>query len=150
MGELEHPYQHPYALALVASLMQMRDDGAQHVGQDPIAGTTCRNRLGGQSLGQVTRSHTLFDHSVQPVANGRNHAVAAALRGPLDRVTPERRMGRARIFSMSQIGPTLETPRLILRPPEAADFEPWAAFAADPVAARFLGGRSLARWRGGR
>ena len=41
---------------------------------------------------------------------------------------------------MSQIGPTLETPRLILRPPEAADFEPWAAFAADPLAARFLGG----------
>lgn len=50
---------------------------------------------------------------------------------------------------MSQIGPTLETPRLILRPPESADFEPWAAFAADPVAARFLGGpqsRALA-WR---
>lgn len=50
---------------------------------------------------------------------------------------------------MAQIGPTLETPRLILRPPESADFEPWAAFAADPEASRFLGGpqsRAMA-WR---
>lgn len=47
------------------------------------------------------------------------------------------------------IGPTLETPRLILRPPEAGDFDAWAAFAADPEAARFVGGqlsRSMA-WR---
>ena len=45
--------------------------------------------------------------------------------------------------------PVLETDRLILRVPESQDFEPWAEFAADPEAARFLGGaqpRSLA-WR---
>ena len=38
--------------------------------------------------------------------------------------------------------PTLETERLILRAPEPADFEPWAAFCADPEAAEgwlFLG-----------
>jgi RimJ/RimL family protein N-acetyltransferase len=48
------------------------------------------------------------------------------------------------------LGPTLETERLILRPPEARDFELWAAFAADEEAARHLGGpqaRALA-WRG--
>ena len=37
-------------------------------------------------------------------------------------------------------GPTLETERLILRPPRAEDLDAWAAFAADEVAARFLGG----------
>ena len=36
--------------------------------------------------------------------------------------------------------PTLETERLILRAPEPADFEPWAAFCADEEAARYLGG----------
>ena len=36
--------------------------------------------------------------------------------------------------------PTLETERLILRAPRAEDFEPWAAFAADAEAARFIGG----------
>jgi RimJ/RimL family protein N-acetyltransferase len=36
--------------------------------------------------------------------------------------------------------PTLETERLILRAPAPEDFEPWAAFAADEEAARFLGG----------
>ena len=43
----------------------------------------------------------------------------------------------------------LETARLILRPPRAEDFEPWAAFMADEEAARHLGGpasRPLA-WR---
>jgi RimJ/RimL family protein N-acetyltransferase len=48
------------------------------------------------------------------------------------------------------IGPTLETERLILRPPQAEDFEPWAAFSGDEEAARYLGGpqpRSVA-WRG--
>lgn len=47
------------------------------------------------------------------------------------------------------IGPTLETARLILRPPAEQDLDAWAAFAADPEAARFLGGaqsRPLA-WR---
>ena len=38
------------------------------------------------------------------------------------------------------IGPTLETERLILRPPLAEDLDPWAEFAADPKAAQFLGG----------
>ncbi len=47
------------------------------------------------------------------------------------------------------LGPTLETPRLILRPTQAEDFEPWAAYMADD-ATRFIGGpqpRSTA-WRG--
>jgi len=47
------------------------------------------------------------------------------------------------------LGPTLETPRLILRPPQAADFEPWATFQADEASTRYLGGpqvRSVA-WR---
>lgn len=46
--------------------------------------------------------------------------------------------------------PTLETARLILRPPAAADFEAWAAFMADADVQHFLGGaqpRALA-WRG--
>lgn len=46
-------------------------------------------------------------------------------------------------------GPVLFTERLILRPPEAQDFEPWAEFHADEVTMRFLGGvqsRSVA-WR---
>ncbi|MDP3632561.1 GNAT family N-acetyltransferase [Phenylobacterium sp.] len=41
---------------------------------------------------------------------------------------------------MTAIGPTLETDRLILRPPCAADFEPWCAFMADEEAARHIGG----------
>jgi RimJ/RimL family protein N-acetyltransferase len=47
-------------------------------------------------------------------------------------------------------GPSIETARLILRPTERQDFEPWAAFMADEAAARYLGGvqsRSQA-WRG--
>jgi RimJ/RimL family protein N-acetyltransferase len=47
-------------------------------------------------------------------------------------------------------GPVIETERLILRPLEPQDFEPWAAFMADEVATRYLGGvqaRSQA-WRG--
>lgn len=46
--------------------------------------------------------------------------------------------------------PKLETDRLILRPPQSADFEAWAAFAADEETMRHLGGvqsRSVA-WRG--
>ena len=46
--------------------------------------------------------------------------------------------------------PRLDTSRLTLRPPEARDFEPWTAFAADPVTTEFLGGvqpRAVA-WRG--
>jgi RimJ/RimL family protein N-acetyltransferase len=51
---------------------------------------------------------------------------------------------------VSPLGPTLETERLILRPPAAEDFDAWAGFAADEVATRFLGGpqpKSIA-WRG--
>lgn len=47
-------------------------------------------------------------------------------------------------------GPTLETERLILRPPLAQDFEAYAAFMADEDSARHIGGkqsRSVA-WRG--
>ncbi|GAB2491919.1 GNAT family N-acetyltransferase [Pseudoxanthomonas sangjuensis] len=46
-------------------------------------------------------------------------------------------------------GPTLETARLVLRPPCADDFEPWAGFMADERSARYLGGvqpRAVA-WR---
>jgi RimJ/RimL family protein N-acetyltransferase len=48
------------------------------------------------------------------------------------------------------IGPTLETERLILRPPGAEDFEPWVAFGADPEVARFIGGVQTPAmvWRG--
>ena len=47
------------------------------------------------------------------------------------------------------LGPTLETPRLLLRPPTAEDFEPYAAFVSDPVAAHFLGGvqTRMMAWR---
>lgn len=41
---------------------------------------------------------------------------------------------------MSTLGTTIETQRLILRPPQAEDFEPWAAFMADPETAQFVGG----------
>jgi RimJ/RimL family protein N-acetyltransferase len=47
------------------------------------------------------------------------------------------------------IGPTLETERLILRPPAAEDFEAFAAFSADERTAKFVGGvmaRTVA-WR---
>jgi RimJ/RimL family protein N-acetyltransferase len=38
------------------------------------------------------------------------------------------------------LGPTLETERLILRPPAVEDFPRWAEFMADPETARFIGG----------
>lgn len=38
------------------------------------------------------------------------------------------------------LGPTLTTPRLILRPPEQADFDGFATMCADPETMRFLGG----------
>jgi RimJ/RimL family protein N-acetyltransferase len=46
--------------------------------------------------------------------------------------------------------PTLETARLVLRPPEAVDFEAWAALDADRLATRYIGGRSgrTASWQG--
>ncbi|MET0386447.1 MAG: GNAT family N-acetyltransferase [Polyangiales bacterium] len=47
------------------------------------------------------------------------------------------------------LGPTLETPRLLLRPPSAEDFEDFAAFLADETTARHLGGvqSRAAAWR---
>lgn len=46
-------------------------------------------------------------------------------------------------------GPTLETARLILRPPGQEDLEGWAQLMADPVAARFIGGQQprATAWR---
>jgi RimJ/RimL family protein N-acetyltransferase len=44
------------------------------------------------------------------------------------------------MVTISDLGPTLETPRLILRPPIRADLEGWAAMMADEQAARFVGG----------
>lgn len=46
--------------------------------------------------------------------------------------------------------PVLETERLILRVPEEADLDAWAAFMADPDATRFLGGVQgrAGAWRG--
>lgn len=38
------------------------------------------------------------------------------------------------------LGPTLDTERLILRPPEGQDLDAWAEMMAHPEAARFLGG----------
>lgn len=38
------------------------------------------------------------------------------------------------------LGPTLETDRLIFRPPSIGDLDAWATFMADPEAMRFLGG----------
>jgi RimJ/RimL family protein N-acetyltransferase len=48
------------------------------------------------------------------------------------------------------IGPTLETERLILRPPEERDLDRWAAFMADAETMSFLGGpKSRAEaWQG--
>ncbi|WP_421730313.1 GNAT family N-acetyltransferase [Brevundimonas sp.] len=49
----------------------------------------------------------------------------------------------------SPIGPTLETPRLILRPPAVEDFPRWAAFNAEEETVRFIGGvqAPAATWR---
>ena len=48
------------------------------------------------------------------------------------------------------IGPTLETERLILRPPAKEDFDAWAAFMADEQSVRYIGGiqSRSAVWRG--
>lgn len=48
------------------------------------------------------------------------------------------------------LGPRLETPRLILRPPAAADYPAWCELLADPEAARFIGGVQppAMAWRG--
>lgn len=52
--------------------------------------------------------------------------------------------------SSHDLGPTLETERLILRPPTAEDFAPWARMMGDVDAMTFIGGaqaRSVV-WRG--
>jgi len=56
----------------------------------------------------------------------------------------------ARRKTEPMIPTTIETERLLLRPPTAADCEPWAAFMADPEAQRFLGGAQppAVAWRG--
>ena len=48
------------------------------------------------------------------------------------------------------LGPTLETPRLVLRPPVMADFDPWAEMMADEENSGFIGGPMArsASWRG--
>ena len=50
---------------------------------------------------------------------------------------------------MVEVGPTLTTERLVLRPPTSADFPAWAASMADPEAQRYLGGAQPASiaWR---
>ena len=47
------------------------------------------------------------------------------------------------------IGPTLETPRLVLRPPIQADFDAFAAMCAEPETMKFIGGEAPrdAAWR---
>lgn len=47
------------------------------------------------------------------------------------------------------MGPTLETERLLLRPPREEDLDGWAALMADEEAARFIGGQMTrsAAWR---
>jgi RimJ/RimL family protein N-acetyltransferase len=48
------------------------------------------------------------------------------------------------------LGPTIETERLILRPPQAADLDGWAELMGDAEAARFIGGVQprAGSWRG--
>lgn len=51
---------------------------------------------------------------------------------------------------MRDLGPTLHTERLILRPPQPQDLDGWSALMGDPEAARYIGGvqpRAMA-WRG--
>jgi len=53
-------------------------------------------------------------------------------------------------MTIYSLGPTLETERLILRPPVPSDFEPYAQLMADKTTAKFIGGvqpRAVA-WRG--
>jgi len=47
------------------------------------------------------------------------------------------------------IGPTLETARLVLRPPQLSDFEGYAAMMADEDTGRYIGGHLVraAAWR---
>jgi len=51
---------------------------------------------------------------------------------------------------MAELGPVLETERLILRPTGLEDFEGWASLMADEEAARYIGGVQApsTAWRG--
>lgn len=51
---------------------------------------------------------------------------------------------------MSARGIIIETDRLILRPPQREDFEPWASMMADEEVARYIGGMQARSnvWRG--
>lgn len=53
------------------------------------------------------------------------------------------------MLHQSPLGPRLETARLVLRPPVAADFDRWADFCADPVVMKHLGGEQprATAWR---
>ncbi|WP_284311123.1 GNAT family N-acetyltransferase [Labrys miyagiensis] len=56
-----------------------------------------------------------------------------------------RRFGRMSLrqgsgYDGMMLGPTLETPRLFLRPPQPDDLDAWARMLADPVTTRFLSG----------
>lgn len=44
------------------------------------------------------------------------------------------------MMTTSGLGPTIETERLVLRPPTMEDFPRWAAFQGDPATTRFIGG----------
>lgn len=59
----------------------------------------------------------------------------------------QQRQGAAKARRMDS--PILETERLILRRPQAQDFDGWAEFCADPVSMRYLGGElpRAAAWR---
>lgn len=51
---------------------------------------------------------------------------------------------------VSRMSNVVETERLVLRPPEIQDFEPWAEMMADEQTARFIGGvqSPAMAWRG--
>ena len=46
-------------------------------------------------------------------------------------------------YEMSELGPTLTTPRLTLRPPRTEDFDAFAGLMADPRAMDFIGGAQV-------
>jgi RimJ/RimL family protein N-acetyltransferase len=70
----------------------------------------------------------------------------------LNRARAERSPAGTRVHSGAMTrtpGPTLETDRLLLRPPQAEDLTAWAAYAADEEAMRYVGGlqSACAAWR---
>jgi hypothetical protein len=77
LGELEHPYQHPYAVGLGRVGLQMRDDGAQHVGQDLLPTLHVVAGLAVRFLGHITRSHTFCDPARVWLAAARRWVIRA-------------------------------------------------------------------------